>query len=164
MPKNQRSRSEPSTLQRLYICLQNSAYFQYLPTTFKNHLQDSQNVKGNALKIFKNTLSLSGCSPLLIIKRKLGLTHVSLNGLYAFDKAYSRTIHSLEMSCKNAESCRLDILTNEEIETNLRELDKEVSKQDDCKLITYSKQRKKNYEHPIQVQQYGYNKFLQRLR
>lgn len=125
-----------------------------LPTTFKNHLQDSQNVKGNAFKIFKNTLSLSGCSPLLIIKRKLGLTHVSLDGLHAFDKAYSQTIQSLEVSCKNTESCRLDILTNEEIETNLRELDKEVSSQDDCELIRYSKQRKKNHEHPIQVQQW----------
>lgn len=124
-----------------------------LPPTFKNHLQDSQNVKSNALKILKNTLSLS-CSPLLIIKRKLGLTHVSLDGLHAFDKAYSQTIQSLEISCKNTESCRLDILTNEEIENNLRELDKEMSSQDDSELIRYSKQRKKNYEHPIQVQQW----------
>ncbi|XP_050456976.1 uncharacterized protein LOC126854379 isoform X1 [Cataglyphis hispanica] len=125
-----------------------------LPITFKNHLQDSQNVKSNALKIFKNTLSLSGYSPLLIIKRKLGLTHVSLDGLHAFDKVYSRTIQSLEMSCKNTESCRLDILTNEEIENNLRELDKEVSSQGESELIRYSKQRKINYEHPIQVQQW----------
>ncbi|GAB1864991.1 hypothetical protein CAJAP_06070 [Camponotus japonicus] len=124
-----------------------------LPPTFKN-LQNSQSVKNNALKIFKNTLSLSGCSPLLIIKRKLGLTHVSLDGLHAFGKAYSRTIQSLEMSYKNTESCRLDILTHEEIENNLQELGKEMSSQDDSELIRYSKQRKKNYEHPIQVQQW----------
>ncbi|EFN73129.1 hypothetical protein EAG_02056 [Camponotus floridanus] len=100
------------------------------------------------------TLRISRCSPLLIIKRKLGLTHVSLDGLHAFGKAYSRTIQSLEMSYKNTESCRLDILTHEEIENNLQELDKEMSSQDDSELIRYSKQRKKNYEHPIQVQQW----------
>jgi len=127
-----------------------------LPSTLltDNQLRDSRNIKANALKLFKDTLSISGCSPLLIIKRKLGLTHVSLDGLHAFDKTYSENVQSFGMSCKATESCKLDALTNEATETNLREFDKKVLDQDDSELIKYPKEREKNYEHPIQVQQW----------
>lgn len=121
-----------------------------LPSTFltDNQLRDSRNIKANALKIFKDTLSISGCSPLLIIKRKLGLTHVSLDGLHAFDKAYSRNVQSFGMSCKTMESCELDASTDG---TNSRELDK-VLDQDES--IRRPKERERNHEHPIQVQQW----------
>lgn len=126
-----------------------------LPSTFltDNQLRESRNVKTNALKIFKD-LSISGCSPLLIIKRKLGLTHVSLDGLHAFDKAYSRNVQSFGMSCKTTESCGLNALTNEATETSLRELDKKILDQEDSELIRHPKEREKNYEHPVQVQQW----------
>lgn len=126
-----------------------------LPSTFltDNQLRDSRNIKANALKIFKDTLSISGCSPLLIIKRKLGLTHVSLDGLHAFDKAYSQNVQSFGMSCKTStESCELDALTDETIVTNSRELDNKVLDQDES--IRRSKERERNHEHPIQVQQW----------
>lgn len=124
-----------------------------LPSTF---LADNQprNVKANALKIFKDTLSISGCSPLLIIKRKLGLTHVSLDGLHAFDKAYSRNVRSFGISCKTGESCELDTSTNETTETDSREFDKKILDQNDSELIRYPKDREKSYEHPVQVQQW----------
>lgn len=127
-----------------------------LPSTLltDNQLRDSQSVKANALKIFKDTLSLSGCSPLLIIKRKLGLTHVSLDGLHAYDKAYSRDVQSYGVSCKTAESCELDALANEATKTNLRKRDKKVLDQDNSELIRRPKQQEKNYEHPVQVQQW----------
>ncbi|XP_011648064.1 uncharacterized protein LOC105434138 [Pogonomyrmex barbatus] len=125
-----------------------------LPSTFltDKQLQDSRNIKTNTLKIFKDTLSISGCSPLLIIKRKLGLTHVSLDGLHAFDKAYSRNMQSFELPCKTTKSCELEDSTNETTEANRRELDKKVSNQND--EFGYSKKREKSYEHPIQVQQW----------
>lgn len=126
-----------------------------LPSTLlaDNQLRDSRNIKANALKIFKDTLSISRCSPLLIIKRKLGLTHVSLDGLHAFDKAYSRNVQSFGMSCNTMESCELDALTHETVETNSREFDKKVLDQD-SELIRHPKERERNYEHPIQVQQW----------
>ncbi|XP_011694889.1 PREDICTED: uncharacterized protein LOC105454167 [Wasmannia auropunctata] len=136
-----------------------------LPSTFltDNQLRDSQNVKAtNALRIFKD-LSISRCSPLLIIKRKLGLTHVSLDGLHAFDKAYSRDVPSFEVSCETAESCELDASTNEVTETNSREFDK-VSDlpntnfpefRDNSELIGRPKEWQKNCnKHPVQVQQW----------
>lgn len=125
-----------------------------LPTTFltDNQLRDSQNIKAGALKIFKDTLSISGCSPLLIIKRKLGLTHVSLDGLHAFGN--SRNIQSFGTSCKTTESCELDASTNEATETNSREFDKKIIVQDDSETIRRPKERERNYEHPIQVQQW----------
>ncbi|XP_012528657.1 uncharacterized protein LOC105832349 [Monomorium pharaonis] len=124
-----------------------------LPSTF---LADNQprNVKANAFKIFKDTLSISGCSPLLVIKRKLGLTHVSLDGLHAFDKAYSRNVQSFGVSCKTTESCEINSSMNEVTETNLQEFDKKVFDQDDSELIKYPKEREKSYEHPVQVQQW----------
>ncbi|XP_024892425.1 uncharacterized protein LOC112467819 [Temnothorax curvispinosus] len=127
-----------------------------LPSTFlaDNQLRDSRSVKANALKIVKDTLSISGCSPLLIIKRKLGLTHVSLDGLHAFDKTYSRNVQSFGMSCKTTETCELDALTHKSIETNLREFDEKVLDQDDSESIGRPKERERSYEHPIQVQQW----------
>lgn len=127
-----------------------------LPSTLlaDNQLRDSRNIKANALKIFKDTLSISGCSPLLIIKRKLGLTHVSLDGLHALDKAYSRNVQSFGMSCNTMESCELDALTHETVETNSRKFDKKVLDQDDSESIRRPKERERNYEHPIQVQQW----------
>lgn len=125
-----------------------------LPSAFlpENQLQNSQ--KGKALMTFKDTLLLSGYSPLLIVKRKLGLTHVSLDGLHAFNKIYSRNVQSFEISYKTAESCGLDILTSERMETNLREFDKEVaSHYDDIQLIGCHRKKDK-HEHPIQVQQW----------
>lgn len=126
-----------------------------LPSTLLTdiELRDAHNVKANTLKIFKDTLSISRCSPLLIIKRKLGLTHVSLDGLHAFDKAYSQNIQSLGMSY-TTESSELDKLTNGATETNLREFDKEVLDQDDAEIIRPSKKREKNDEHPVQIQQW----------
>jgi len=126
-----------------------------LPPTFstENHLIDSWNVKEDAFVNLKDTLSMSRCSPLLIIKRKLGLTHVSLDGLHAFDKAYPRDIQqSFKMSRKTTESYVLDGLNNETMETNLREFDEAVSDQDNSEPIIYPKEREKSYEHPIQVQ------------
>lgn len=127
-----------------------------LPSTFltDNQLRDSQNVNASAFKMFKDTLSMSGCSPLLIIKRKLGLTHVSLDGLHAFDKTCSQNIHPFGISYKTTKSHELDALTNETIETNSREFDKKVLDQDDSELIKRPKEREKSYEHPIQVQQW----------
>ncbi|XP_012214680.1 uncharacterized protein [Linepithema humile] len=128
-----------------------------LPSAFlpENQLQDSQNMKDKALMTFNDTLFLSGCSPLLIIKRKLGLTHVSLDGLHTFSKIYSRNVQPFEISYETAESCGLDILTSEGMEANLQELDKEVvSHYDDIESIRCSRKKDKNYEHPIQVQQW----------
>ncbi|XP_011883258.1 PREDICTED: uncharacterized protein LOC105570563 [Vollenhovia emeryi] len=128
-----------------------------LPSTFltDNQLRDSRNVKTNALKIFKDTLSISGCSPLLIIKRKLGLTHVSLDGLHAFDKAYSRNVQAFGVSCKTTESCEQDALSSREtVESNSREFDKKILDRDDPELIRRPKERERSYEHPIQVQQW----------
>ncbi|KAL0102270.1 hypothetical protein PUN28_018659 [Cardiocondyla obscurior] len=129
-----------------------------LPTTFltDNQLRDSRNIKANAFKIFKGALSISGCSPLLIIKRKLGLTHVSLDGLHAFDKAYSRDIQSFGMSCKAMESCESNTSTDETAESN-SQLDKKIVNQiiaDNYDSIRHSKEREKSFEHPIQVQQW----------
>lgn len=126
-----------------------------LPSTFltDNQLRDSRNIKANALKIFKDTLSISGCSPLLIIKRKLGLTHVSLDGLHAFDKTYSRNVQSFGMSYKTTES-ELDALTHEAVEINSREFDNKVLDQNDSESIKRPKERERNHEHPIQVQQW----------
>ncbi|KAL0102269.1 hypothetical protein PUN28_018659 [Cardiocondyla obscurior] len=101
-------------------------------------------------------LSISGCSPLLIIKRKLGLTHVSLDGLHAFDKAYSRDIQSFGMSCKAMESCESNTSTDETAESN-SQLDKKIVNQiiaDNYDSIRHSKEREKSFEHPIQVQQW----------
>ncbi|KYN41052.1 hypothetical protein ALC56_04200 [Trachymyrmex septentrionalis] len=127
-----------------------------LPSTLftNNELRDSHNIKANALKIFKDTLSISRCSPLLIIKRKLGLTHVSLDGLHAFDKSYSQNVQSFGMSCMTTESSELDKLTNGATETNLREFDKEVLDQDDSEIIRSPKEREKNDEHPVQIKQW----------
>ncbi|KYM97894.1 PREDICTED: uncharacterized protein LOC108777925 [Cyphomyrmex costatus] len=128
-----------------------------LPSTLftDNDLQDSQNEKANALKIFKDTLSISRCSPLLIIKRKLGLTHVSLDGLHAFDKAYSQNVQSLGISCTTTtESSELDTLMNGVTESNLQELDKEVLDQEDSEIIKRPKEREKTDEHPVQIRQW----------
>ncbi|KYM92546.1 hypothetical protein ALC53_01002 [Atta colombica] len=127
-----------------------------LPSTLftNNELRDSHNIKTNALKIFKDTLSISRYSPLLIIKRKLGLTHVSLDGLHAFDKSYSQNVQSFGMSCMTTESSELDKLINEAAETNLREFDKEVLDQDDSEIIRSPKEREKNDEHPVQIKQW----------
>jgi hypothetical protein len=128
-----------------------------LPSAFlpENLLQDSQNMKDKALMTFKNTLLLSKCSPLLIVKRKFGLTHVSLDGLHAFNKIYSRNVQPLEISYETTESCGLDILLSQGMEANLKRLDKEVvSHYDDIELTRCPKKKDKNYEHPIQVQQW----------
>lgn len=128
-----------------------------LPSTLfiENRLGDSPDIKGDALMHFNGALSLSGaCSPLLVIKRKLGLMHVSLDGLHAFDRAYPRKVRSFEMSCKSEESCELDSLTNETAKNELQELDRKVSSRNDSDLIRYSKTREENYEHPMQVQQW----------
>lgn len=115
----------------------------------ENQLRDARSVKGNSLMRLSNTLSLSGCSPLLIIKRKLGLTHVSLDGLHAFDKAYPRSIPSFEMSPD------LQDLANETTEDDLQELDKEVTNQNDAEVTNgCPKEREKSCEHPMQVQQW----------
>lgn len=130
-----------------------------LPSAFlPDNQSQEQSMKGKALMTFKkNTLLLSGCSPLLIVKRKLGLTHVSLDGLHAFNKVYSRNVQPFETAYETAESCGLNILTGEGMEANLRELDKKVvSRYDDIELIRCSRQKlkDKNHEHPIQVQQW----------
>lgn len=128
-----------------------------LPSAFlsENRLQKSPNMKRKALTTLKDTLFFSECSPLLIVKRKLGLTHVSSDGLHAYSKIYSHDVQPFEMSYETTESCGLDILTSEEVEANLRELDKEViSHYDDIELIRYPRKEEKNYEHPIQVQQW----------
>lgn len=117
----------------------------------ENQLQGPWNVKGNTLMHFNDTLSLSRFSPLLIIKHKLGLTHVSLDGLHAFDRAYPQSIRSFKMSCKTTESCKLDALLNEMTQNDLQKLEK-ISKEDNPKLIKCQKEQKKNYEHPMQVQ------------
>ncbi|EZA50417.1 hypothetical protein DMN91_010101 [Ooceraea biroi] len=124
-----------------------------LPPTFpaEDRSTDSWNVREDALVSLKDTLSMSRCSPLLVIKRKLGLTHVSLDGLHAFDKVYPRDTY--KMSRKTTESCVLDALNNEATETNLRQLGSQaVSGQDGSEPIAYPKEREKSYEHPIQVQ------------
>ncbi|XP_014467626.1 PREDICTED: uncharacterized protein LOC106740770 [Dinoponera quadriceps] len=112
--------------------------------------RDARNTRdNNALMRLNDAL----CSPLLIIKRKLGLTHVSLDGLHAFDRAYPRSVRSFEMS---PDLCELQDLTNETAEDDLQELDKEVSKsRDDAEvIIEYPKKREKSHEHPMQVQQW----------
>lgn len=119
----------------------------------ENRLRDTASVKGNASMCLNDTLSLSGCSPLLIIKRKLGLMHVSLDGLHAFDKAYPRSMRSYEMS-PDLSKLRAS-LTNETTEDNLQELEKEVTSQDNTEvIIRYPKEREKSHEHPMQVQQW----------
>jgi len=130
-----------------------------LPSAFlpENLSQDSRKgVKGKASMTFKNTLLLSKCSPLLIVKRKLGLTHVSLDGLHAFDKIYSRNVQPFEIAYESAESGELDILTSQGMEANLQRFDREVvSRYGDIESTRCSRKRdKKNYEHPIQVQQW----------
>ncbi|XP_077270474.1 uncharacterized protein LOC143901787 [Temnothorax americanus] len=127
-----------------------------LPSTFlaDNRLRDSRSVKADASKIVKDTLSISGCSPLLIVKRKLGLTHVSLDGLRAFDETYSRNARSFGMSRKTTETCELDALTHKSIETALREFDEKVLDRDDSESRGRPKERERSYEHPIQVQQW----------
>ncbi|XP_032671890.1 uncharacterized protein LOC116844468 isoform X2 [Odontomachus brunneus] len=120
-----------------------------MPPAFliENQLRDARSVKGNSLMRLSNTLSLSACSPLLIIKRKLGLTHVSLDGLHAFDKAYPRSVRSFEMSPD------LQDLANETTEDDLQELDKKVTSQNDAKAINgCPKEQEKSCEHPMQVQ------------
>ncbi|EFN83359.1 uncharacterized protein LOC105184219 [Harpegnathos saltator] len=118
----------------------------------ENHLRDARNVKNNALLHLNDTVSLSECSPFLIIKRKLGLTHVSLDGLHAFDRAYPRNIRSFEIS---SDLCELQDLANETTEDDLQEIDKEVTSQDDGEvIIEYPKEREKDHEHPMQVQQW----------
>lgn len=124
-----------------------------LPPTFpaESRLTDSWDVREDALLNLRDTLSASRCSPLLMIKRKLGLTHVSLDGLHAFDKAYPRDAQqTFKMSRKATEPDVLDALNNDATETNLREFDEAVSGQDDPESITYPKE--KNHEHPIQIQ------------
>lgn len=123
-----------------------------LPPTFfiENPLQDIQSIKDNSLMHLSDPLS--SCSPLLIIKRKLGLTHVSLDGLHAFDKVYPRSVQSFEMS---PELCELQDLANETTEEDLQEFDKEVTSQNNAEIIIgCSKEREKNHEHPMQVQQW----------
>lgn len=118
------------------------------PTLFiENPLRLSRDIKIDAL-------SLSGCSPLLVIKRKLGLTHVSLDGLHAFDRAYPRNIRSFDISCKSEESCELSVLTNETVKNDLQEIERKISSQNDAELIKYPEAREENYEHPMQVQEW----------
>ncbi|XP_020289647.1 uncharacterized protein LOC109857589 isoform X2 [Pseudomyrmex gracilis] len=130
----------------------------YLPLSFlvENKSQSSQNVKDNdALMTFKDSLFLSGWSPFLIIKRKLGLAHVSLDGLHAFDKAYPRNVRSFDTPCDTTKSCELNILTHKTAGVNLRNNDKKILNKDkeDSELSAYTKEKQdNNYEHPIQVQ------------
>ncbi|XP_020289646.1 uncharacterized protein LOC109857589 isoform X1 [Pseudomyrmex gracilis] len=129
-----------------------------LPLSFlvENKSQSSQNVKDNdALMTFKDSLFLSGWSPFLIIKRKLGLAHVSLDGLHAFDKAYPRNVRSFDTPCDTTKSCELNILTHKTAGVNLRNNDKKILNKDkeDSELSAYTKEKQdNNYEHPIQVQ------------
>lgn len=120
----------------------------------ENKSRDSQDIKDNALMTLKDGLFLSGWSPFLIIKRKLGLTHVSLDGLHAFDKRYPRNARSFDIPCKTTKSCELDVLANKTVEINLQNCDKKILNQDkeDSEVSTYRRERQENYEHPIQVQ------------
>lgn len=126
-----------------------------LPPAFliENRLRDVQNIKSN----MSMPLTLSECSPLLIIKRKLGLTHVSLDGLHAYDRAYPRSVRSFEMSPDIDDLCELRAsLANETTEDDLQELEKEVTSQDDAEvtIIECPKEQEKKHEHPMQVQQW----------